>query len=70
VLAIVASSIIIELLFLLLGYYGVISSSDALELINVPAVVALAAAPIMIVISIICVALAFRFRQKLEVRSQ
>src|SRR3954447_1249176 len=68
--AITGSVVIIELLFLLLAYLGVASSSDAPEIVGVPGLLAVVIAPVVIVTSIIGVAVACRFRKRMEAPSE
>jgi hypothetical protein len=59
----VGSFIITELLFLILEYHGIASSSDAAEIFLVPVWLAIVIAPFIILTSLACFAITARLRR-------
>ena len=62
-IAVTGSFVITELLFLVLIYHDIASSSDAPEIIGVPGLLAIFIAPIILVTSLVCVAVTARLRR-------
>jgi hypothetical protein len=66
VLTVVVSALVTESLLMTFFYLGIASSSDAPEIVGVPPLLAIVAAPIILFASFLGAALASRFRRRLE----